>query len=414
MNHKDYLLWIINHISPTDNQIHSPDSLSSNDWLNIFNIALEEGLAVYLYYCLRQLFSEIIIPEQINQKFVKASQNLIAKNTVIFHEMEKVLRTLNDNDIPVIVLKGAYLSTVIYPHNGLRPMGDIDLLVHKRDLKKVRTILLDMDYQQKIQLDIEMECERSRHLRPFINDKSVKIEIHWTITEKPDQLNELARNKYWDRAQSIRISNNDVYVFSAEYLIAYLCYHSYYCHFFKLGLKSFCDIAETLRHFQHEIDFNKLFSYSFELNSNRIVYTTLCVVSDLFGLRLPGNPMSKFKPEGFNQDRVDSVKGWILGEFDEVPSCDRNIANVWNNSKTGIGMLVYVSKRIFLSKLELSTKYNVPVNSVKIYIFHLVRIKDLFFQYSRSLFRVILNNTEMKKSIKTINKKSELEDWLSI
>jgi len=30
------------------------------------------------------------------------------------------------------------------------------------------------------------------------------------------------------------------------------------------------------------------------------------------------------------------------------------------------------------------------------------------------LFRVILNNTEMKKSIKTINKKSELEDWLSI
>ena len=89
MNHKDYLLWIINHISPTDNQIHSPDSLSSNDWLNIFNIALEEGLAVYLYYCLRQLFSEIIIPEQINQKFVKASQNLIAKTPLFSMKWKK-------------------------------------------------------------------------------------------------------------------------------------------------------------------------------------------------------------------------------------------------------------------------------------------------------------------------------------
>ena len=149
----------------------------SLNWQNLFTIALEEGVAPYLYYCLKKSETDICIPPEIKRKFVKVSQNVLARNTVLFHELGKILRLFSDNGIPVIVLKGAYLSEKIYPHNGLRPMGDIDLLVKKSDLSIVQEKLLEMGYHQSSHPNIEDQCAICHRLVPFTKRTDIEIEV---------------------------------------------------------------------------------------------------------------------------------------------------------------------------------------------------------------------------------------------
>jgi hypothetical protein len=51
------------------------------------------------------------------------------------HELSKVLRILQNDGIPVIVLKGAALAEVVYGNIALRSMSDVDLLVKKGSIK---------------------------------------------------------------------------------------------------------------------------------------------------------------------------------------------------------------------------------------------------------------------------------------
>jgi hypothetical protein len=51
------------------------------------------------------------------------------------------LQRFAEANVPVIVLKGAALATLVYASPALRPMGDIDLLVHRRDQDRVEAVL---------------------------------------------------------------------------------------------------------------------------------------------------------------------------------------------------------------------------------------------------------------------------------
>ena len=52
------------------------------------------------------------------------------KNQRLFYDMSKVLRCLTDAGVRTMVLKGAALAILHYKNKGVRPMADMDVLVH--------------------------------------------------------------------------------------------------------------------------------------------------------------------------------------------------------------------------------------------------------------------------------------------
>ena len=67
----------------------------------------------------------------------------------LFAEMTKVLTSLNGMEIPVVVLKGPVLAETYYPEAGLRPFGDIDILIHESNLARVSGLLHERGYRDK-------------------------------------------------------------------------------------------------------------------------------------------------------------------------------------------------------------------------------------------------------------------------
>src|SRR5438445_136412 len=58
------------------------------------------------------------------------------ENQLRLHQIAGLLRSFRDARIDTIVLKGAALTVLYYKDNGLRPMHDIDLLVHEGAVEK--------------------------------------------------------------------------------------------------------------------------------------------------------------------------------------------------------------------------------------------------------------------------------------
>jgi len=412
MKRKHYLEWIIGNFRHDNERDLQKIPLSNEDWQNIYKVAVDEGVAPYLYYRLKESALNLEMPPEIREKFIEISRYVLAKNTTLFHELGRVLRGLFEKDIKVIVLKGSFLSEAVYPHNGLRPMSDIDLLVCKKDLIRVQKELLEMGYHQKKQMSIEEQCVQSHHLNPFFNERAIKIEIHWNLSAHLLEINEVIRDGIWKRARHFRIAGVDTLILSPEDLLLHLCIHTSLHHLFKNWLKAFCDIAETARYFQDEINWDKLFRYAHEMNLDRFVYTTLFCVSDLFGVKSHTNALVKFRPENFNQEKINLVKDSIFEEFNKTPLQDRNFANVWCHQKTGIRRLFHIFRVVFLPKNELAGKYNVRSDSKTVYLLYLVRIKDIMLKYSRSVLHLFFHDKELMSSIEKTNKRNELREWL--
>ena len=69
-----------------------------------------------------------------------------ARQQAIQAQLSEILGGAAESGIALIVLKGAFLATQIYPEPGLRPMNDIDVLVRPPDLPLIEAMLLRLGY----------------------------------------------------------------------------------------------------------------------------------------------------------------------------------------------------------------------------------------------------------------------------
>ena len=98
----------------------------------------------------------------LQQTFLKTA----ARNTLVYHDLAQVLTTLQSAGIKVAVLKGAHLAALVYPHLGLRPMADIDLLVPAGQLEPTHTLLLSPGYTPRNPLHPDLTPNPTLYLSP--------------------------------------------------------------------------------------------------------------------------------------------------------------------------------------------------------------------------------------------------------
>jgi hypothetical protein len=387
-------------------------SLSDKDWENVYKVAFEEGVVPFLYYCLNKSVSNLNIPQQVKNKFVTSTQHVLARNTVLYHELGKVLKLFSENNIRVIVLKGAYLAEKVYPHIGLRTMGDLDLLVPKGDLVKVQKLLLGRGYQQSEQLSINDQCEKSHHLIPFLNENAIMIEIHWTLSRHILDQDKAFINGLWERSKPCEIAGENVSILSPEDIILYLCIHNSFHHFFVLWLKAFCDFVETVKHYHDKIEWKKILLYAKSWNMIRCVYITLYFVSDLMEVSIPDRVLSRLKQNGFDEEVISIAKERMFADCYETPSPDKTLAKVLVYKGSGIKSIAYILKIVFIPKIILARRYKLAQGSRVVYLYYLVRIKDIIFKHLSSVLHFLRRDTEMMASYKKQNREKKLKDWI--
>jgi hypothetical protein len=220
------------------------------NWESVSEAARSHNMTELVYHNLKGLPNNSLIPAGVMKSFKKTYHETVARNMYIYAELRNILAAFRSVELEAMALKGAALAASVYPDIGLRPMSDIDLLVKGDELEAADRIMTELGYSAV------GGRENHFHLPPYQHaQKPLAVEIHWHFTRNSC----CDIRKWWERAVYRDIKGYPVLVPSPEDMLIHLSVHLFN-HGYVNGfvLRGLCDIFETIRHNDGEMDWKLL------------------------------------------------------------------------------------------------------------------------------------------------------------
>lgn len=129
----------------------------------------------------------------------------------------------------LIVLKGAALAETLYPRPGLRPFGDLDVLVCSDDAPRVRALLEDLGYIVGPAVWNALLCGADTQANFFKHTERgvVVVELHTDLLSNGFFRGHISLDAdgFWSRARPARLADTDALVLGPEDQLLHLCLH---------------------------------------------------------------------------------------------------------------------------------------------------------------------------------------------
>ncbi|TSA87445.1 lasso peptide biosynthesis B2 protein [Deinococcus detaillensis] len=132
---------------------------------------------------------------------------LLARSMRIRRQMQAMLSAWQAAGMPSVLLKGFALSELVYPHAGLRPFGDVDILIHEADLPRAKAAAVALGWHDDGHSERPQDWTHElAHL--YSPDRQVRLDVHryaaeWTngsrrrLQRLTQQLWEASRETEW-------------------------------------------------------------------------------------------------------------------------------------------------------------------------------------------------------------------------
>jgi Uncharacterised nucleotidyltransferase len=377
------------------------------EWDQVIRESLRQGVLPLLYQRLGNASIRSLVPNRVIQTLRELAVHSSVKSLRVRRELGETLRALRAEGIPVIVLKGGYLASIVYGDHAARPMRDLDLLVMRRDLERAEAALLELGYSRHPNKEGDYsECE---HLQPLIGRHGVPIEIHWTIASPTEPIH-IDVNGLWERAQAARIADVDVNALAPEDLLLHLCVHTSLTHQLELGLRACWDILEVARHFGEAIDWEHVRQRASEWRVEKYVYMTLRLAAELLGASIPDRVLTTLEPTGFKAELITMARREVLlGQA--APSVSPRFAEMCGRGRLRERAHL-VCDTLLPSRTALRKLYPACVDRKWICIFYVLRWRDLLRKYGRALWRVVCRDEQVMSLVRWEHERARLMDWL--
>ena len=196
------------------------------DWEEVLHNAQWHRLSGLILHHIRGNDFADLVPAWALQELKAVYVQNTVKNIYLRSEFRKVLGSIKEIDIPVIVLKGAALLETIYQNTALRPMSDIDLLVPEDKADEVQSLVMSLGYTPIGTLESqERTRDMYRHLPSLVDrDGTAAFEIHSHLVTRDSPLR-FDLSGLWDRAKQVSMLDEDVLIPAPEHMLIHLAIH---------------------------------------------------------------------------------------------------------------------------------------------------------------------------------------------
>lgn len=270
-------------------KILSPDL----NWAYFFERARSQGAASLVYKNLSEIdVAKTLVPKDVWRKLKSCYYTVATRNTFLCQKLNTILSSFNNAGIEVILLKGMALIHTIYFDIALRPMYDIDLLIHKEDFSLVTEKLRELGYSNS----------------PFypedFHKDNMMVDVHWdlmniTRIKSRKKSYRIDLDEIWRSSLPVEINGEKARILSPEHCLMDLCLHLSFHHGLQ-GLMWFIDIAQLIEYYKNEMDWNKFIKKSFEYKIYKPIYYVLFCVKDILGQQIPQFVLDRLKPKRQN------------------------------------------------------------------------------------------------------------------
>lgn len=251
------LLICCSSIHLNTQQLNALSNLASivNNWDRAIQQAELHGLAPLLYQHLKDANTEIPSTAARQLKALVLRHQRASQIRTL--AMAELLERLEDDDITIIVLKGAALARLVYPQSSLRPMRDIDILTSSSQAPKIQAILRQLGYAAPDHHGGSMYDHHHLPNASRVQDgMMVSIEVHHDAYSG-DARQSLTTSNLYQPPQSLVIGGKLTSALGHIDMLRHLCQHSFEpAEGYKLG--TLVDIYAYLEKHHQEIDWNTL------------------------------------------------------------------------------------------------------------------------------------------------------------
>ncbi len=258
----------------------------SLDWDRLIYLARGHGLVPLLHKNL-----EAVCPNQIpvpyREQISAEAKKTAARNLLLTTELLELLELFETNGIAVMPYKGPAVAIQVYHDLRLRGFLDLDILIRRDDLDRIRDLIIARGYKSQIEMTAAKQRAifRSECDQVFTrSDGKIVLEIHWAITP-PFFSFALDTDRLFERSVRMDMLGRNVLALSPEDLLLILCVNGTKDIWGRLEIS--CCVAELLRNHPH-LRWTEVLEESRRLGAERMLLLGLYLARDLFQAPLPG------------------------------------------------------------------------------------------------------------------------------
>jgi hypothetical protein len=174
-------------------------------------------------------------------------------------------------------------------------------------------------------------------------------------------------------------------VLSPEDLLIHLCLHSR-LHQFGQGLRPVCDLAIAIRHYQRELDWNKVLCRVKAWRAEQCVYLGLWLGKKLMHAPVPESVLTALRPNGLEAPWAALAVEIVLAGAEMPPETEYALQLVdprlrWGRAASLSGKLRFLGWKLFPGRDHMSRymaeKHSLPLNPLRAYTCYFTRALDL-------------------------------------
>ncbi|MCX7670528.1 MAG: nucleotidyltransferase family protein, partial [Anaerolineae bacterium] len=258
------------------------------NWKAVVACALAEGLAPILYTHLSRSHLWAALPDDVRRTLTLAYEGSALRSAALLTALEEILERLHRAGVAVLLLKGAAVAERLYGDPALRPMNDLDLLIHEADITKALAALMAGGYvatrvEERPGITIGYESEIALAKPGLIG---IAVELHWHLFDSPFYQRRVDTAWFWETATSLPVAGHAVYSLNSTALFLYLAGHLMLHHRGE-GLRWWLDLVELIYREGEQIEWPVLPARAEALALLIPLQATLATLIETWGVPVP-------------------------------------------------------------------------------------------------------------------------------
>ncbi len=345
----------------------TPPLRQSVDWAYFLELGCHHGLLPLAYDRLRR--QDTVVPPGVLAHLRHVYHANLRRNIRLEATLAEAVTALQGAGIEPIVLKGGALAGTLYPHPGLRPMVDLDLLIPGEAMDRAGSALAAAGYSLSGALPAAMvpfqqrfggglEWLREGHFgaaRIDLQHDLVGVDFcRHAFAVDPNELRARARPLILGRRQALQLS--------AEDTLIHLCLHPAVQHGYASPLIGYVDIDRLVAREGADSFWQRLVVRAGQFRTRTAVYNGLRCAQDLLGTPVPAGILAGLAPGGLRGRALQRLapldEGRIWTRTEQVPSGLRQLllyAALMERRQDVLGMVRAI---LFPCRDWLAARYN--------------------------------------------------------